>query len=212
MKRVAFYLRCSAASQDTLLQRDRLTEVAERSGWNVVHIYEDAGISGAKGRDGRPQFDQMLSDARKRKFDVLCVWALDRLSRSVSDLVNTVKELEGFNVDLYVDQQNLDTTTPAGRLLFHIIAAIGQFEREILISRVKAGIQKARIHGTRSGKRLGNQKTLRPYQVREIEHSLFTEKLSLNECITKHGVSRNTIVAIREGKHALSSSQSVSQG
>src|SRR5690242_13482926 len=101
-KRAAIYLRVSTDEQDTQNQRRELEAVAERHGWDVVTVYEDAGISGAKGRDKRPGLDAMLKDATRRKFDVLMAWSVDRLGRSLADLVNGLQELHGAGVDLYL--------------------------------------------------------------------------------------------------------------
>jgi Resolvase, N terminal domain len=91
-----------------------LRQVAGRRGWDVVEVYSDAGISGAKGRNGRPGLDSMLKDASRRKFDIVMAWAIDRLGRSLIDLLDTIQHLEACDVDLYLDQQAIDTTTPMG--------------------------------------------------------------------------------------------------
>ena len=113
-----------------------LRQVAERRGWEVVEIYNDAGISGAKGRDQRPGLDRMLKDASKRRFDVVMAWAIDRLGRSLIDLLGTVQHLEACRVDLYLDQQAIDTTTPTGKLMFQITGAFAEFERSMIRQRV----------------------------------------------------------------------------
>jgi DNA invertase Pin-like site-specific DNA recombinase len=110
-KRAALYVRVSTDHQSVQNQIAELRQVAERRGWQVVEIYRDAGISGAKGRDKRPGLDAMLNDASRRRFDVAMVWAIDRLSRSLIDLLGTIQHLEVVGVDLYLDQQHLDTTT-----------------------------------------------------------------------------------------------------
>src|SRR5215213_6020 len=122
-KRAAIYLRVSTNGQTVENQRRELEQVAERRGWIVAGIYEDAGISGAKGRDQRPGFDRMLGDASRRKFDVCMAWAIDRVGRSLIDRLATIQHLEAVGVDLYLDQQNIDTTTPAGKLVFQITGA-----------------------------------------------------------------------------------------
>src|SRR5262245_14134687 len=122
-KRAALYVRVSTDHQSVENQVRELKEVAERRGWTVVEIYRDAGISGAKGRDQRPGLDAMLKDASRRKFDIAMAWAIDRLGRSLVDLLGTIEHLEKVGVDLYLDQQNIDTTTPTGRLLFQITGA-----------------------------------------------------------------------------------------
>src|SRR5271166_5935551 len=112
-KRAAIYLRVSTDSQTTDNQRRELEAAAEARGWEVVAVYADEGISGAKGRDNRPQLDLMLKDAVRRKFDVAMVWAVDRLGRSLPDLIASMQELHGAKVDLFMLQQGIDTTTPA---------------------------------------------------------------------------------------------------
>src|SRR5918911_2833047 len=151
-KRVALYLRVSTTEQTVQNQRRELEQVAERRGWTVTAVYEDAGISGAKGRDQRPGFDRMLKDASRRKFDVVMAWAIDRVGRSLHDLLGTIVHLEAVGVDLYLDQQNLDTTTPAGKLLFQITGAFAEFERSIIRQRVNAGLARARAQGKRLGR------------------------------------------------------------
>src|SRR5262249_38136575 len=113
-KRAAIYVRVSTDKQTVENQIRELRQIAERRGWQVVEEYRDAGISGAKGRDNRPGLDQMLKDGSKRRFDVVMAWAIDRLGRSLIDLLGSIQTLEACGVDLYLDQQAIDTTTPAG--------------------------------------------------------------------------------------------------
>jgi DNA invertase Pin-like site-specific DNA recombinase len=108
-----------------------LRQIAKRRGWDVVETYSDEGISDAKCRKQRPGLDAMLNDASRRKFDVVMVWAINRLGRSLIDLLGTIEHLEAAGVDLYLDQQNIDTTTPMGKLLFQITGAFAEFERTI---------------------------------------------------------------------------------
>ena len=131
-KRAAIYLRVSTTGQSVENQQIELQRVAERRGWSVVKVYEDNGISGAKGRDQRPGLDQLLKDASRREFDVVMAWAIDRLGRSLQDLLNTIAHLEATGVDLYLDCQNIDTTMPTGKLLFQITGAFAEFERSII--------------------------------------------------------------------------------
>jgi DNA invertase Pin-like site-specific DNA recombinase len=152
-KRAAIYLRTSTTGQHTENQRLELERIAERRGWTVVEVYEDFGISGVKGRDRRPALDRLLKDASRRRFDVAMSWAIDRVGRSLTDLLGTIQHLEAVGVDLYLDQQNIDTTTPAGRLLFQITGAFAEFERSMIRSRVNAGLARARAQGKRLGRR-----------------------------------------------------------
>ena len=112
-KRAAIYVRVSTDKQTIENQVTALRQIAERRGWQVIEQYSDAGISGAKGRDGRPGLDQMLKDASRRKFDVIMAWSIDRVGRSLIDLLGTIQTLEACGVDLYLDQQSIDTTTKA---------------------------------------------------------------------------------------------------
>jgi DNA invertase Pin-like site-specific DNA recombinase len=129
-----------------------LEQIAERRGWVVAEVYEDFGISGATGRDKRPALDQMLKDANRRRFDVVMAWSIDRVGRSLSDLLGTIQRLEAVGVDLYLDQQHIDTTTPTGRLLYQITGAFAEFERSMIRSRVNAGLARARAQGKRLGR------------------------------------------------------------
>jgi DNA invertase Pin-like site-specific DNA recombinase len=127
-------VRVSTDHQSVENQIAELHQVAERRGWGIVETYRDAGISGAKGRNKRPGLDAMLNDASRRKFDVIMVWAIDRLGRSLIDLLGTIQHLETVGVDLYLDQQHLDTTTPTSKLLFQITGAFAEFERSMISS------------------------------------------------------------------------------
>jgi len=151
-KLAAIYLRVSTTGQTVENQRRELEQIAERRGWTVAGVYEDAGISGAKGRDQRPGFDQMLKDASRRKFDVVMAWAIDRMGRSLRDLLDTIEHLEATGVDLYLDQQNIDTTTPVGKLLFQVTGAFAEFERSMIRQRVNAGLARAKAQGKRLGR------------------------------------------------------------
>jgi DNA invertase Pin-like site-specific DNA recombinase len=154
MKRAAIYVRVSTDKQTVENQIRALTEIAERRGWQIVAQYSDAGISGAKGRDKRPGLDQMLKDAQRRKFDIVMAWAIDRLGRSLIDLLGTIQTLEACGVDLYLDQQAIDTTTPAGKLMFQVTGAFAEFERSMIRQRVNAGLKRA----VEEGKTLGRPK------------------------------------------------------
>jgi DNA invertase Pin-like site-specific DNA recombinase len=148
----AIYVRVSTDKQTVENQVGELRQIAERRGWEVVEQYSDAGISGRKGRDDRPGLDQMLKDAQRRRFDVVMAWAIDRLGRSLIDLLGTIQALEACGVDLYLDQQALDTTTPAGRLMFQVTGAFAEFERSMIRQRINAGLKRAVEAGTKLGR------------------------------------------------------------
>ena len=152
MKRVGIYLRVSTDSQTTENQRRELEAVAGRSGWDVVALYEDAGISGAKGRDKRLGFDRLLKDATNRKVNLVAAWSVDRLGRSLQDLIGFLTELRALNCDLYLHQQALDTSTPSGRAMFQMLGVFAEFERGMIRERVNAGLARARAKGVKLGR------------------------------------------------------------
>ena len=151
-KRAALYVRVSTDAQTVENQIRELRQVAGRRGWDVVEVYSDAGISGAKGRNGRPGLNSMLKDASRRKFDIVMAWAIDRLGRSLIDLLDTIQHLEACGVDLYLDQQAIDTTTPMGKLVFQVTGAFAEFERTMIRQRIKAGLKRAVAQGVKLGR------------------------------------------------------------
>ncbi len=132
MKRIALYLRVSTSKQETQNQRRELEAVAARSGWEIVKVYEDAGISGAKGRDGRPGLDVMLKAVNAKEFDLVATWSVDRLGRSLTDLLSILQCLRDKGVDLFLHQQGLDTSTTAGNAMFQMLGVFAEFERGII--------------------------------------------------------------------------------
>ena len=152
MKRAVLYLRVSTIDQTTANQERELREVASRMGCEIVRVYRDHGISGAKGRDGRPEFDRLLRDAAQRKFDMVIAWSVDRLGRSLQDLVHFLSELHALHVDLFLHQQGLDTTTPAGKAMFQMMGVFAEFERAMIAERVRAGLRRAKDEGKRLGR------------------------------------------------------------
>jgi DNA invertase Pin-like site-specific DNA recombinase len=158
LKTVALYLRVSTGEQTVENQRRELLAAAERRGWTVAAEFCDEGISGANGRDKRPGFDKLCRAVVRHQFDVVAAWSVDRLGRSVQDLVAFLGELHGAGVDLYLDRQGVDTSTPAGKALFQMLGVFAEFERSIIQERIAAGIARARAKGTRSGKAFGRPK------------------------------------------------------
>jgi DNA invertase Pin-like site-specific DNA recombinase len=151
-KRVAIYLRVSTKDQDTANQRRELEAWAKRAGHTVVEVYEDFGISGTRGRDKRPAFDAMLKAVTTRKVDMVAAWAVDRLGRSLAHLVGFIEELKATGCDLYVHRQALDTTTPMGRMIFNICGVFAEFERDMIIERINAGLARTKAKGTKLGR------------------------------------------------------------
>lgn len=198
-KTCCLYLRVSTSEQNTDMQRDQLMAVADRAGWRMVEVYEDAGVSGSKGRDKRPAFDKMLKDATRRKFDVVMAWSVDRLGRSLSGLIETLADLQKVGVDLFLNQQALDTTTPSGRAMFQMLGVFAEWEREMLRGRVNAGLARARSHGTKSGEPIGRP-SISIGLVREIEDAL-ARGMTLDKAASRFDVGRGTVARIRYGTH-----------
>ena len=147
-KPVAFYLRVSTKQQSTASQLAELTQLADRRGWKY-EIFCDQGQSGAK--ESRPAFDRMMKEVRRGKFAAICIWALDRLARSLRQLLEVSSELQRLNVDLVAVKQDLDTSAASGRLVYGVLSIVSEFERDLLRERVRAGMAEAR----RTGKRIG---------------------------------------------------------
>lgn len=153
--RAALYARVSTDRQSTDNQLRELRQTALRLGWEVVGEFVDAGISGAKGRKDRPQLDALLKGVSRKDFDVVASWSVDRLGRSLIDLVSMLQELHSTGVDLYLHQQGINTTTPAGKALFGMMGVFAEFERGMIQERVRAGMARAKDKGTKSGNAIG---------------------------------------------------------
>lgn len=147
-KRIAIYSRVSTDLQTVQNQQRELEAVAERLGWTIVANLADEGISGSKGRDKRPEFDRLLKMVARKEIDLVACWSVDRLGRSLQHLVSFLSEINERGVDLYVHTQGLDTSTAAGRAMFSMLSVFSEFEKSILVERIKAGL-------SRSSKRAG---------------------------------------------------------
>jgi DNA invertase Pin-like site-specific DNA recombinase len=153
-RRVALYVRVSTDGQTTENQRQELQAVADRHGWNIVEVFQDRGVSGAKSREERPAMRRLMHGVARRDFDMVAAWSVDRLGRSLQDLVGFLGEIHSKGVDLYLHQQGLDTSTPAGKAMFGMLSVFGEFERAMIVERVKAGLRRA----VGQGKVLGRPK------------------------------------------------------
>jgi DNA invertase Pin-like site-specific DNA recombinase len=151
-KRVAIYARVSTDKQTTDNQLRELRNIADHNGWEIVAEFVDEGISGAKGRDKRPQFDALVKASVRRQFDVVMSWSVDRLGRSLQHLVDFLNDLHSVGCDLYLHQQAIDTTTPSGLMLYQMCGVFAQFERSIIQQRVKAGLDRAKGNGKKLGR------------------------------------------------------------
>ncbi len=152
MKRIAIYARVSTNGQTVTNQLRELRQVAKRQGWKVVAEFMDRGVSGAKGRAQRPQFDKLCQAATRREIDLIMSWSVDRLGRSLQHLVTFLGEIHAKGVDLYLHQQGVDTSTPAGKALFQMCGVFAEFERSMIQERVKAGLARAKAQGKKLGR------------------------------------------------------------
>lgn len=154
-RRAALYVRVSTDKQTVDNQIAALTGIAEHRGWEIVATYSDNGISGAKRRQERPGLDRMLNDAQRGQFNVVMAWAIDRVGRSLIDLLGTIEHLHACGCDLYLDQQAIDTTTPSGKLMFQVTGAFAEFERSMIQGRIHAGLARAKACGKVLGRKPG---------------------------------------------------------
>jgi DNA invertase Pin-like site-specific DNA recombinase len=151
-KRVALYVRVSTDGQTVENQRRELQAAARRHGWHVAQVFADEGISGAKGREQRPALDALLKGVARKDFDLVAAWSVDRLGRSLQDLVSFLGEVHAKGVDLYLHQQGIDTTTPAGKAMFQMMGVFAEFERAMIRERVNAGLARAKANGAQLGR------------------------------------------------------------
>ena len=191
-KRVALYVRVSKKRQTVENQRLVLEEVAERAGWEIVETYSDNGVSGTK--DSRPALDRMLADARRRRFNMIAVFALDRLGRSTQHLVNLSADLQSMGIDLYSHRQAIDTSTPTGKMFFTILTAVSEFERDLIVERINAGLDRARAEGTTLGRKPGLVKKTATKRVAILQ--LRAEGVSLRKIAAEVGLAKGTVMKV----------------
>ena len=151
-KLVAIYCRISTNHQTVQNQLLDLQKVATRNNWEVVGVYTDEGISGKHGRDKRPQFDELMKDVSRKKFDLIMSWDVSRLGRSLKHLVEFMEDIQSKNIDLYLHANGLDSSTPSGRAMFGMLSVFSSFEREMISERVKSGLERAKANGKKLGR------------------------------------------------------------
>lgn len=196
MKRAALYIRVSTDQQTVENQRLVLNEVAQRSGWTIVHTFADEGISGAKGRDKRPGYDALLKAVSRREIDIVAAWSVDRLGRSLPDLVSFLSDIQSKGCDLYLHQQAVDTSTPSGRMLFQMLGVFAEFERAIIRSRIVAAHERCRSKGIRIGRPPTSVSRLE-----KIEKAL-KRGLSVRKAAAETGVSTATVMRVKRSMTA----------
>ena len=184
-KLVAIYARVSTSRQSVDMQLGELRNFIHRSGWKLHKEYIDEGFSGKDTK--RPAFNEMMAAAKKREFHSLVVWKFDRLSRSLKDLVTTLDELAALGIDFVSYENNIDTSTPSGKLVFQIIGAVAEFERDIIRERIVAGMSNAK----KKGKHVGRPRI--PDALIEEARKLVKEGKSLREAARSLGIDYSTI-------------------
>jgi len=150
-QRVAIYARVSTTNhgQDVNMQLRELRQFADARGWQVVDEYTDA-ITSTK--EKRPALDRLMADAHKRRFDIVCVWRFDRFARSVSHLLRALETFKALGIDFVSFSEQMDTSTPAGKMVFTVLGAVAELERSLIVERVRAGLRNARAKGKRLGR------------------------------------------------------------
>jgi len=188
--RVALYARVSTTDQSTDSQLLDLRRYVSERGWTIFKEYVDEGISGTK--DSRPALNELMNDAKKRRFDVVLVWRFDRFARSTKHLILALEEFKNLGVDFVSFQENIDTSSPLGSAIFTIISAVAQLERDIIAERVKAGLRRAKENGKRIGRpplKVDQEEILSlsnsGLSVRQIAARLDLTKSSVARCLKK---------------------------
>lgn len=191
MKRVAIYSRVSTIDQNSENQTHFLSGIVRQNNWNLIDTYIDQGISGAKGRDKRPQFDRLCKDMIRRRFDLVMVWDVSRLGRSLQHLVEFLNDVQSVGCDLYIHQQGLDTSTPSGRMMFQMVGVFSEFERSMISERVRLGLKRVRD----SGKKLGQPTKINRSLVEQVWR-LRDQGFGLKKITEEVSVSRSTVYKV----------------
>jgi DNA invertase Pin-like site-specific DNA recombinase len=191
---MAIYARVSTTNhgQDVTLQTRELRQFAEARGWQTVDAYIDAGVSGAK--DSRPELNRLMADAHKRRFDVVAVWRFDRFARSVSHLLRALETFNALGIAFVSLSENVDTTTPTGKMIFTVLGAVAELERSLIAERVRAGLRNARAKGKTLGRpritvdvvRIGRLRS-QGRSVREIAEELGYSRSLVHKTLTNRG-------------------------
>ena len=201
-KRAVLYVRVSTDKQTVANQIEKLTAVANARGWQIVATFNDAGISGSKSRKDRPGLDEMLKQAQRGLFDVVMAWSIDRVGRSLIDLLGSIQHLEACHVDLYLDQQAIDTTTPSGKLMFQVTGAFAEFERSMIRERVHAGLKRAVANGKVLGRRPVEDDPKGAAKARKAR-KLLAAGIGINKVAKSVGLSNGTVARVKAEMTAI---------
>lgn len=199
-KRVALYLRVSTDGQTVENQRRELEAVAARRQWRIVHTYEEAAISGAKGRDKRPGLDAMMKDAARGRFDLLMVWAVDRLGRSTATVAPVMAELGELGVGFYADKEGMDATTAHGRAMLQMASVFAELERAMIVERVKAGMARAKVNPRVGAKAIGRPRVGLDTEATILGH--LTAGVGIVKTARLAGVGVGTVQRVKAGMSA----------
>jgi DNA invertase Pin-like site-specific DNA recombinase len=185
--RVALYARCSTLNngQDPQMQTRELREFCRNRDWNIVREYVDHGISGAK--DSRPELNQLMSDGHRRRFDVVVVWKFDRFARSVSHLLRALETFRILGIEFVSLSEQVDTSTPTGKMVFTVLGAVAELERSLIGERVKAGLRNAKAKGKKLGR--PSRKALSESEIRQVKRDRATGSFSLRRLAAKYETS-----------------------
>jgi DNA invertase Pin-like site-specific DNA recombinase len=189
--RAAIYARVSTTNhgQDVTLQTRELQQFAVARGWEIAGEYVDAGVSGTK--DSRPELNRLIADAHKRRFDVVCVWRFDRFARSVSHLLRALETFKSLEIEFVSFSEQMDTSTPAGKMVFTVLGAVAELERSLIVERVRAGIRNARAKGKRIGR--PPRTFLSPEARKSIAEAYWCRKISFRELAKTFNTSIGTV-------------------
>lgn len=189
-KCVALYVRVSTDGQTVENRRRELEAVAERHGWQIVQVFSDRGVSGGKSREERPAMRRLMQGVNRREFDMVGAWSVDRLGRSLQDLIGFLGELHAKGVDLYLHQQGIDTSTPAGKAMFQMLGVFAEFERAMIKERVLVGLRRARAQGKRLGRPPVSE------EIRRKVRAARAEGRSIRQIAREIGVGSSTVVRV----------------
>lgn len=195
-KRTALYARVSTGEQTVENQLRELEEAGERLGWEIVGTFTDEALSGATGRAKRPALDRLLKGVTRKEFDIVATWSVDRIGRSLPDLLSFLTELHERDIDLYLHQQGLDTSTSSGRAMFQMLGVFAEFERAMIVERTKSGMERARV----SGKRIGRPSLTDAIRLRIV--SMLKDGVSKRKIAQETGVSRATVLNVDRARVA----------